>query len=245
MQELLPITIQIAKRPKKNALVFASVFFPMIFGVTFLIDSSISYKWWIALLVLVSGISLIVWIYKQQQRNFRKIELSTEGIRQIDGNGKEVFIDWNEPHQTYYSGTQFSYYGVIPLGSVLSAQVVAKGKKILALETPVKTFYPALLKLSYEAQLKWCQDELSKGNRIYFGPVEMDKFKIYFKKKETWIEEIKNVKVFNGKVQLKLEREWFSTHLEVSEIPNVTVFLSLLKLENYHSEDLLVTGTAT
>ena len=130
-------------------------------------------------------------------------------------------------HQTYYDGTQFLYAGIIPTGSIVTSQVVAKGKAI-KIDSQNTTFHEAIVSLSFKHSCNWISQQLQENTRVYFGPIEMDQDHLYFKNKTIDQKEIKEVKVEQGKLVLHLNSKWFATKIPIRDIPNFSSLHHLL-----------------
>jgi hypothetical protein len=223
----LPKKITVANNPTRQALKY---FLPIVatFWVTsFALSSDIAN----GALISISSVSLctliIVFVYKKDKKTKRSIELSNEGLSEIK-NGVNTFISWNENHQTYYDGTQFSYGGIIPVGTIAHTQIVAAGKRI-RVDYPQNQFHESILTLSFKHVFPLIIKQLEEGKRVYFGPIELDKEHIYLKQKPYAIKLIKKVKVENGKLILHLNDHWLSTKMMVRDIPNLSSLLKFIE----------------
>ena len=169
---------------------------------------------------------IIILVYKNDKKNKRTIELTDAGILEIKNNVR-TFIGWGESHQTYYDGTQFMYAGIIPVGAVVSTQVVAKGRAI-KIDWHQNNFHKSILSLSFNHVFPLIQKQLLEKKRIYFGPVELDEGHIYIKDKQFSRKDIEKIKVVKGKLIVKFHSNWLPTKIMVRDVPNLSCLVKLI-----------------
>lgn len=70
---------------------------------------------------------------------------------------------------------------------------------------------------------------LENGQRLTFGPLALDRHKLYAGKKELPWQEIKAVKIAKGSIAVKREKGWFNwASASVPQIPNFFIFYELI-----------------
>ncbi|MGV6861414.1 MAG: DUF6585 family protein [Putridiphycobacter sp.] len=222
-----PQIIVISKNSKKQALKY---FLPIVSayaiatcGFSGMFDHGVL----ISLISIAICILLIVLIYRKDQQSKRTIVLTAEGIKETS-NHATTFISWGENHQVYYHGTAFMFSGVIPIGSLVSIQIVTSTKRI-KIDTPNQEFNTSILTLSHQHIFPQIKQRIDANNKVNFGEVALDKTHIYLGQEKLNRQDIEAVKVENGKLILKLANKWFSSAISVEDIANFSSLIQLVK----------------
>jgi len=226
----LPWEIKVANSPLARGLAYLGAFLVMLCGVSFAVEGYFENGWLVGSSSVVIGILLFIIITKIGKKRNKKIEITLQGITQVRGN-ETIFISWVEEHQAYYDATQFTTLGVIPIGTEVKTQVVAKGRRI-KIDYPMDDFHKTVIALSSSNVGPLIDQQIKNGLTVHFGPVQLSKDHIIFKKKKYQRHEITKLKVADGKVILKLKGQWFPTKIFVREIGNYLILLRLLDPES-------------
>jgi uncharacterized protein DUF6585 len=149
--------------------------------------------------------------------------VSRQGLRQIAW--PDVTAVWQQVTKHYtngvYTGTTHSYTVQTNTGEkvVLDDRL---GKKVEELGNAVQTAVTnSLLPRSWQT--------LQNGQRLTFGPLAMDRDKLYAGKKELRWDEIKAIKIDKGMVSIRKDQSWLNwANASVPQIPNFFVFLELV-----------------
>lgn len=225
-KNILPYRIKISNNPNRQGVKYFIPVMIVFWLSSFAFSGMIPYGNYVGFGSIILGILFMILIFKKDQNSKRTLELTEEGILEIK-KGNQTFIRWSEYHQTYFNGANIYIGGVFPIGSVISTQIVTKDSQIRNILYPMNTFHETLLSLSHKHVYPIITRKLQENGRISFGPIELTQNHLYIKNKEYNRNEIKKIKVENGKIIIKLKNEWVSTSLMISEIPN---FYSLMEL---------------
>ncbi len=224
----LPQQINQITTSGRKTLYFALVFFGTWIISSFLFNANFPYHILAGIGSILLGISLIVLFTTREYRKKGSILLSENGILETKG-GKEIFISWDEMHQTYYNATTFTKIG-LPVATITKTQVLAPGRRIFV-NHPSAHFHKTLVGISQERVLPIIIRELEAGKNVYFGPIELSRDKIFIKKESYLLSEISSMKVDNGILKVKFKADWFSSRIPVSDVPNLLCLLSVIKVE--------------
>jgi hypothetical protein len=146
-----------------------------------------------------------------------------KGLQQIAW--PDVTAVWQQVTKHYtngvYTGTTHRYTIQMNTGEkiVLDDRL---GKKVEELGNAVQTSVSNNLFPRY-----W--QSLQNGQRVEFGPVALDREKLYAGKKELRWAEIKAIKLNQGVVSVRKDQAWLNwANISVPQIPNFFVFLELV-----------------
>ena len=159
--------IKIASNPKAQALKYFIPFVVSFWICSFAFTKDITYGNYIGFGTIIACLAILVFVYKKDKATQKTIELSQEGILETNHKG-QILIKWNENHQVYYDGTEFTFSGIIPIGSYASTQIVTKNKRI-KIDYPQNIFHENIICLSHKYLFSSLNERLQKGQRVNFG----------------------------------------------------------------------------
>jgi hypothetical protein len=146
-----------------------------------------------------------------------------EDVRQIPW--EEVTAIWQEVTKHYYNGvyTGTTHKYTVQLTDDTKYKFDDKYKEVETLGKAIQTNVTNTLYPKYVSALK-------AGSRLEFGPLALDRNKIYSGKKELDWNEVKSIRIRSGFISVKKDKGWFRwAGARVPQIPNFFVFYALLK----------------
>ncbi len=146
-----------------------------------------------------------------------------QGVRQMRWD--EVDAVWQNVTRHYTNGV---YTGTTHVYTVKSAD----GQKIIlndSLGKNVETLGKEIQRNAANALFPRYWQSLQNGQRLQFGPLGLDREKLYAGTKEVRWDEIQAVKIDKGRISVKKDKGWFNwATATVPQIPNFYIFYELV-----------------
>lgn len=148
------------------------------------------------------------------------------------GRGPVTQVRWDEIDAVWQSVTKH-YYNGIYTGTTHIYTVQTKGGQKLVMDDKlgkdIEVMGRALQNGSANLLLPRYWQSLQMGQKLTFGPLALDRDKLYAGKKELPWNEIKAIKIERGNIAIKKDKGWFNwASATVPQIPNFFVFYELV-----------------
>jgi Ca2+/Na+ antiporter len=218
--------INISNNPKAQSLKYFLTVMTTFWITSIIISKNIPFSIYISIVTVCLCVIILYFLYKKDKVTKKTIELTEEGVLETNYKGK-TFIKWEENHQIYYDGAEFTFSGIIPIGSYSSTQIVTRTKRI-KIDSQNNTFHHNIISLSHKHVFTSLSHKVHNGERVNFGKIALDKNYIYIKNREYGREDIQKFKVTEGKLQIKLSKDWFKSQIHVYDIANITTLIQII-----------------
>ena len=146
--------------------------------------------------------------------------------------GPVIQARWDEIDGVWQAVTKHYYKGVYTGTSHIYTVQLKGGRKVVLddkLGKDIETMGRALHQGTAELLLPRYWQALQMGQKLAFGPLALDRDKLYAGKKELPWSEIKAIKIEKGNISIKKDKGWFAwASATVPQIPNFFVFYELV-----------------
>jgi hypothetical protein len=146
--------------------------------------------------------------------------------------GPVVQARWDEIEGVWQAVTKHYYNGAYTGTSHVYTVQLKGGRKVVMddkLGKDIEIMGRALHQGTAELLLPRYWQALQMGQKLTFGPLALDRDKLYAGKKELPWSEIKAIKIEKGNISVKKDKGWFAwASATVPQIPNFFVFYELV-----------------
>ncbi|MBN1379987.1 MAG: hypothetical protein JXA04_12220 [Gammaproteobacteria bacterium] len=157
-------------------------------------------------------------------------EISRSGIKKTKGH-VTTEITWDEDHEVFIDAKQLKLE-FIPVGKSIKTTIQTKDDRQFIIESILNKYQYLIAEYSTEKIYPKMQEKLNSSEKLDFGPVKMDKSKLYVENKEFQISQLKSVNIKDGKCLFEFENRILKTKIKIKEIPNFYAMYHLLMVAN-------------
>lgn len=222
----LPYEINIASNPVKRGLKIFIPFMIMFWVTTIAADKGFPFDIFDYLLIVILGISILVFIYRLDTVNDKVILITHEFIQETKGKNS-IKIYWKENFQLYYKTDKYSFSGIFPIGGIKKTQIITKDSRII-IHYFNSSFHEELIQLAHFRLFDHIKKELNNGARISFGDLEIDSNKIYFRNNTVLFNDIKSIHLKSPYLMLKKRNNPIPLLILLKNTCNLSILLKLL-----------------